>query len=40
MTLDIFQAIKDRRSIRKYKETPVEEEKIEQILGAARLAPS
>lgn len=38
--MDIFQVIRDRRSIRKYKDTPVEREKIEQILEAARLAPS
>lgn len=38
--MDIFQVIRDRRSIRKYKETPVEHEKIVQILDAARLAPS
>lgn len=38
--MDIFQVIRDRRSIRKYKDTPVEHEKIEQILDAARLAPS
>jgi nitroreductase len=38
--MDIFQVIKDRRSIRKYKDTPVEREKIEQVLDAARLAPS
>lgn len=38
--MDIFQVIRDRRSIRKYKETPVEADKIEQILDAARLAPS
>lgn len=38
--MDIFQVIRDRRSIRKYKDTPVEREKIEQILDAARLAPS
>lgn len=38
--MDLFQAIVDRRSIRKYKETPVEEEKLRQILDAARLAPS
>ncbi len=40
MTMDIFQVFRDRRSIRKYKDTPVEREKIEQILDAARLAPS
>ena len=38
--MDIFQVIRDRRSIRKYKDIPVEREKIEQILDAARLAPS
>jgi nitroreductase len=38
--MDIFQVIRDRRSIRKYKDMPVEREKIEQILDAARLAPS
>lgn len=38
--MDIFQVIKDRRSIRKYTDRPVEREKIEQVLEAARLAPS
>lgn len=38
--MDIFQAIRGRRSIRKYKDLPVEDEKIEQVLDAARLAPS
>jgi nitroreductase len=38
--MDIFQVIRDRRSIRKYKDMPVEQEKIERILDAARLAPS
>ena len=38
--MDLFQVISDRRSIRKYKDTPVEREKIEQLLNAARLAPS
>jgi nitroreductase len=38
--MDLFQVIRDRRSIRKYKDTPVEWEKIEQVLNAARLAPS
>lgn len=38
--MDFFQVVRDRRSIRKYKDTPVEREKIEQILDAARLAPS
>ena len=38
--MDIFQVIRNRRSIRKYKDTPVEWEKIKQLLDAARLAPS
>jgi len=38
--MDIFQVIRDRRSIRKYQDTPVEDEKIRQVLDAARLAPS
>ena len=38
--MDIFQVFRDRRSIRKYKDIPVEQEKIEQVLDAARLAPS
>ncbi len=38
--MDIFQVIRDRRSIRKYKDIPVEREKIDQVLDAARLAPS
>ena len=36
----IIKAIKDRRSVRKYKETPVAREKIEALLEAAMLAPS
>lgn len=38
--MDVFQVIRDRRSIRKYQDTPVEDAKIEQVLDAARLAPS
>ena len=38
--MDIFEVFSNRRSIRKYKDTPVELEKIEQVLDAARLAPS
>jgi nitroreductase len=38
--MDLFQAVRDRRSIRKYKDTPVPRELIEQALEAARLAPS
>lgn len=38
--MDLLQTIAARRSIRKYRDTPVEEEKLRQILEAARLAPS
>jgi len=38
--MDIFEAVKNRRSIRAYKDKPVEEEKLIAILGAAREAPS
>lgn len=38
--MDFFEVIKKRQSIREFQERPVEEEKIQQILEAARLAPS
>lgn len=38
--MDVFEAISKRRSIRKYKNTPVDDEKLEMILEAARIAPS
>ncbi len=38
--MNVFEAIKTRRSIRKYEQTPVPEEKLKKILEAARLAPS
>lgn len=38
--MELFEAIKTRRSIRKYKPDPVEEEKLQAVLEAARLAPS
>jgi len=38
--MDVFEAIKKRFSCRRYKAQPVEEEKLIQILEAARLAPS
>jgi nitroreductase len=38
--MDVFEAVKIRRSIRAYKSTPVSKEKLEKILEAARLAPS
>jgi len=38
--LKFEEVLKTRRSIRKYKSTPVPKEKIIQILEAARIAPS
>jgi nitroreductase len=38
--LDIYEAIRNRISTRAYLSDPVEEEKLERILEAARLAPS
>jgi nitroreductase len=38
--LDVFEAIKTRKSIRKYKSEPIPVEKLELIFEAARLAPS
>lgn len=38
--IDIFEAIQKRRSIRTYQDEPVEEDKLHQLLEAARLAPS
>jgi len=38
--MTVTQAIKERRSVRKYKSTPVESEKLQQIGEAFRLAPS
>jgi len=38
--MDILEAIKNRRSIRKYKDTPVPEEVLNTVLEAARWAPS
>jgi len=38
--LDVFEAIRTRRSIRKYQEKPVEPEKLSKVLEAARLSPS
>jgi nitroreductase len=38
--LDFFEAIKNRRSIRKYQDKSVEKEKLQRVLEAARLAPS
>ncbi|MCW4022707.1 MAG: nitroreductase family protein [archaeon] len=38
--MELFDAIKNRRSIRKYQDTAVEKEKIMKVLEAARLAQS
>ena len=38
--MDVVKAIRDRRSIRKYKSTEVEDEKVDTILQAGRWAPS
>ena len=38
--MDVFEAIKGRRSIRSYKPDPVEAGKLDTVLEAARLAPS
>jgi len=38
--MDLFEAVQKRYSCRKYQPRPVEEEKLRQILEAARLAPS
>jgi nitroreductase len=38
--MDLFEAIKSRYSVRAYKDQPVEQDKLDRILDAARLAPS
>lgn len=38
--MDVFEAIRIRRSIRKFKSKPVEEYKLQRILEAGRLSPS
>ena len=38
--MDFAELIKQRYSVRAYKPDPVEEEKLQQVLEAARLAPS
>jgi nitroreductase len=38
--MDLMEAIKTRRSIRRYKEVPVPESLLKEVLNAARLAPS
>ena len=38
--MDVFTAISNRRSVRAYKDSEVEDEKLGKVLDAARLAPS
>lgn len=38
--MDVMTAIRTRRSIRAYKDKPIEDEKLEAVLEAGRLAPS
>ena len=38
--MDLFEAIRTRRSVRKYLDKPVEEEKLAAVLEAIRLSPS
>jgi nitroreductase len=38
--MDVYKAIKTRKSVRSFLEKPVEQEKLDRILEAARLAPS
>ena len=38
--MDVFEAVRTRRSIRKYEDKPVEKEKLSKILETARLSPS
>jgi hypothetical protein len=39
VTMDFFELIQSRYSVRAYKSDPVEEEKLQRILEAAQLAP-
>ena len=38
--MDFYEVIKSRYSVRSYLDKPVEQEKLDRILDAARLAPS
>jgi nitroreductase len=38
--MEVLEAVKSRRSIRKYKSVPIPEDKLQRVLNAARLAPS
>ena len=38
--MEVFKALRERRSIRKYKEVPVPQNKLDAVLEAGRIAPS
>ncbi|MDD4731964.1 MAG: nitroreductase family protein [Desulfovibrio sp.] len=38
--MDVFEAIRERRSIRKYTDEPVSDEVVRELLGAAMMAPT
>ena len=38
--MDLYQAIKERRSIRKYHREPIDQDKLNRVLNTAHLAPS
>ena len=38
--MDLYEAIEKRRSVRAYRDTPVEEDKLRRVLTAGRLSPS
>jgi nitroreductase len=38
--MDIYEAVRERTSIRSYRPDPIEDDKLERILDAARMAPS
>jgi nitroreductase len=40
LSMDVFECIKGRRSIRRFKKEDVSEELVERVLAAARMAPS
>ncbi len=40
MTMELYEVLKTRRSVRKYRPDPVPEDKLRRILEAARVAPS
>lgn len=40
LTMELFEAIRTRRSVRSYQDRPVEDEKLQAVLDAVRVAPS